>query len=236
MHRRTVVDDQDVALAPDVVIDDLRPDHPLEQITHVDPARLGGHPDDVRGLGDVEVHRARSVHRMGAHHRVLDRLAVPVLVFRARVGVPVQPVERRERLEAPALVLRQGEIGRAHVGHAGAAAGRGNLLPVQDGGGRRALAVGVVGVPLLGRLLAVPVPDQPDQGEVRHVVLRVVLLHRRPEHRGGGEILGGRQGLVVEHQRQMIGQRLRQRVPGRLVDRRAQVDAGHLGAQRRMDG
>jgi glyoxylase-like metal-dependent hydrolase (beta-lactamase superfamily II) len=68
------------------------------------------------------------------------------------------------------------------------------------------------------------------------VVLRVVLLHRRPEHRGGGEILGGRQGLVVKHQRQMIGQRLRQRVPGRLVDGRAQVDAGHLGAQRRMDG
>ena len=111
-------------------------------------------------------------------------------------------------------------IGRAHARHAGAAAGRRNLDPVQDGGGRRALAVGVVGVPLLGRLLAVPVPDQPDQGEVRHVVLRVVLLHRRPEHRRGGEILGGRQGLVVEHQRQMIGQRARQRLPGRLVDRR----------------
>jgi hypothetical protein len=43
VHRRAVADDQDVALAPDVVIDDLRPDHPVEQIAHVGLARLGRH-------------------------------------------------------------------------------------------------------------------------------------------------------------------------------------------------
>src|SRR5512144_419825 len=41
MHRGPIVDDQHVALAPDVVIDDLGPDHPLEQIAHVGAARLG---------------------------------------------------------------------------------------------------------------------------------------------------------------------------------------------------
>jgi len=46
---------------------------------------------------------------------------------------------------------------------------------------RGALAVGVVRVPALGRLLAVTVPDQPDQREAGHVVLGIVLLHRRPE-------------------------------------------------------
>src|SRR5712692_2101303 len=87
------------------------------------------------------------------------------------VGVPVQAVERRERLEASALALRKREIRRAHARHARAAAGRRDLHPVQDGGGGRTFTVGMVGVPLLGRLLAVPVPDQADHREVRHVVL-----------------------------------------------------------------
>jgi hypothetical protein len=65
----------------------------------------------------------------------------------------------------------------------------------------------VVGVPLLGGLLTVAVPDQPDQRKVRHVVLGVVLLHRRAEHRGGGQVLGRRQRLIAKHQGQMVGQR-----------------------------
>ena len=113
---------------------------------------------------------------------MLDRLAVLVPVLRTRVGaIAVQAVERRQRLETPALVFGQRGIGRAHARHAGAAAGRRDLHAVQDGRGRRTLAVGVVGVPPFGRALAVAVPDQPDHREVRHVVLRVVLLHRRPE-------------------------------------------------------
>src|SRR5262245_53132704 len=91
VHRRAVVDHQEVALAPGVVIDDLRVDHAVEQIGHVGPARLRRHPGDVCGLGDVEVHGARPMHGVGAHHRVLDQLAVLLPVLRARVDVPVQP-------------------------------------------------------------------------------------------------------------------------------------------------
>jgi len=82
--------------------------------------------------------------------------------------------------------------------------------------------------------LTVAVPDQADQREVRHVVLRVVLLHRRPEHRRGGEVPRRRQRLVSEHERQMVGQRARQRLARRCVDRSAEIDAGYLGAERGM--
>src|SRR6185436_2079204 len=114
------------------------------------PWRRGSTPPAIRAPDGCAPSGARSA-------------AVLVLVLRARVRVPVQPVERGERLEAPALVLRQREISRAHAGHAGAAARRRDLPSVQDGGGRRTLTVGVIGVPLLGRPLAVPMPDQPDQ-------------------------------------------------------------------------
>src|SRR6267378_5193624 len=95
VHGRAVVDDQHVALAPRVVVDDLGPDHPGEQIAHVGAARLRSHAVDVGGLGDVEVHRARAVYGMRAHHRMRDRLAVLLSIFGARVGVvTVQAVER----------------------------------------------------------------------------------------------------------------------------------------------
>jgi hypothetical protein len=93
----------------------------------------------------------------------------------------------------------------------------------------------VIGVPLLGRLLAIPVPDQPDQREVRHVMLRVVLLHRRPEHGGCREKLRRRQALTAKDQRQVIRQRARQQVPGRSVDGRAEIHARDLGAERRVE-
>src|SRR6266478_465619 len=57
VHRRAIVDHQHVALAPGVVVDDLRPDHAVEQVAHVGAARLGGHAAHVGGLGDVEVDR-----------------------------------------------------------------------------------------------------------------------------------------------------------------------------------
>src|SRR5262247_864981 len=43
VHGGAVVDDEHVALAPRVVIGDLRPDHPVEQIVHVGAARLRRH-------------------------------------------------------------------------------------------------------------------------------------------------------------------------------------------------
>src|SRR6266404_7678747 len=56
VHRGAVVDDQHVALAPAMVIHDGRLDRPVEQLAHVELARLGSHAGDVGGLGDVKVH------------------------------------------------------------------------------------------------------------------------------------------------------------------------------------
>jgi hypothetical protein len=88
---------------------------------------------------------------------------------------------------------------------------------------------------LLGGLLAVTVPDEADQREVGHVVLRVVLLHRRSERRRGGEILFRRQRLLAEHERQVVGQRPRQRLPGLGGQRPGEVDPGDLGAERGVE-
>jgi hypothetical protein len=63
-----------------------------------------------------------------------------------------------------------------------------------------------------------------------------MLLHRRPEDRGGGEILSRRQGLVVKHQGQVVGQGACQRLPRRLVDGLAEVDARDLGPERGVKG
>src|SRR5215469_17590771 len=139
VHGGAVVDDEHVALAPGVVIHDLRPDHPLEKLLHVGAARLGRHAAHVGGLGDVEVHRARAVDGMRAHHGVLHGLPVLLAVLGARVGVAVEPVERGQRVQAPALLLGQGEIGGAHARHTGTAACRGNLHAV-EGWWRRAAA------------------------------------------------------------------------------------------------
>src|SRR5260221_709107 len=73
--------------------------------------------------------------------------------------------------EPPALVLGQARVRLSHVRDARASAGGGDLDPVENGRRRRTLAVRMVGVPLFRRLLAVPVPDQPDERKARHVVL-----------------------------------------------------------------
>src|SRR5260370_1005489 len=65
----------------------------------------------------------------------------------------------------------------------------------------------VVSEAMRRRALAVPVPDQSDEGKARHVVLGVVLFHGRPEHRGGGQILCGRQRLIAKHEGQMLAER-----------------------------
>ena len=138
---------------------------------------------------------------------MLDGLGVLVPIFLPGVGAAaVETVERRQPIEPPALGRGKRGVGGAHVGHAGPATRRRDLHAVQDRRRRRTLAIRVVGVPLLGGLLAVVVPDQPDEREVRHVVLRVMLLHRRAEHRRGGEILRRRQRLIAKYQRQVVGQ------------------------------
>src|SRR5438034_11002504 len=87
VHGRAVVDDQHVPFAPDVVIDDLGPNHPLEEIGHVCPTGHRCHAGDVRGLREVEVHRYRPVHGMRAYYRMLAWLAGLLSTLRARDGV-----------------------------------------------------------------------------------------------------------------------------------------------------
>ena len=173
---------------------------------------------------------------MRAHHRMDDRLAEFLEILGPRVGVVgIEAVDRLQPVEPAPLVFRQRFIGGAHTGDAGAAAGGRDFDAVQDRRGRRALAVGVVGVPALGRTLAVAVPDHPDIGIALHVVLRIMLPHRRPERARRVEILLRGQRLVAEHQRQMLAQRPRQRLAGRRVDRTAEIDPRDLGAERRME-
>jgi hypothetical protein len=86
-------------------------------------------------------------------------------------------------------------------------------------------------MPTFSRTLAVAVPDQADIGKPRHVVLRVVLPHRGTKRFGRSEVLLGRQRLVAEHERQMLGQCLRQCVARCRVDRCSEVDAVNLGAE-----
>jgi hypothetical protein len=81
-----------------------------------------------------------------------------------------------------------------------------------------ALAVCVIGMPALGRLLAVAVPDKADIGIAGHVVLRIMLPHRRAEDFRGAEILLRGQALVVEYQGEMFGQGERQLFAGRRID------------------
>jgi hypothetical protein len=155
-----------------VVVGDLGPDHPRDQIFHVGAAFFRVHPLDAMRLGDMEKHRARAVHRMRAHHRVNDRLAEFLEILGPRVVmIDIEAVDRLERVQPAPLVFRQCGIGGAHIGDAGAAAGGRNLDPIQDRRGRRALAVGVVGVPALGRTLAIAVPDQADIRVTWHVML-----------------------------------------------------------------
>src|SRR3981189_2782893 len=73
VHRGAIVDDEYVALAPFVHVDDFRLDHALDQIAQIGAARLRAHALDVERLGDVEEDRARPVDRMGADHRMDDR-------------------------------------------------------------------------------------------------------------------------------------------------------------------
>src|ERR1051326_6389017 len=105
---------------------------------------------------------------------MLDRLPVILAILLARVAlVAVERVERRQRVEPPALVVPERLVRGAHARDTRTAAGRRNLDAVEDRRGRRALAIGVIRVPSLRRLLTVAVPDQSDQREFRHVVLRV---------------------------------------------------------------
>src|SRR6267142_3636573 len=55
VHRRAVVDDQHVPLAPAMVIHDGRLDRPVEQLAHVALARLGSHAGDVGGRSSSRV-------------------------------------------------------------------------------------------------------------------------------------------------------------------------------------
>jgi hypothetical protein len=139
-------------------------------------------------------------------------------------------VDGAERREVALLRLGQSGIGGAHVGDAGGAAAGRDLDSVQHRRQGRALPVGVVGVPALGRGLAVAMPDQPDIRIARHVVLRIMLSHRRAECLGGGEVLVGGQALIVKHQRQMLGERPRQRLLGGGIDRLRQIDPADFGA------
>ena len=77
-------------------------------------------------------------------------------------------------------------------------------------------------------------PDQPDIGVLGHVVLRVMLPHRRPERLGRGEVLRRGEALVPEHQREVLGERPVQRLTGLAVHRPAEVDAGDFRPERRM--
>src|SRR5690242_7479473 len=74
-------------------------------------------------------------------------------------------------------------------------------------------------------------PDEADQREIRHVVLRVVLRHRRAEGGRRGEVGGRGQRLVAEDESQMIRERLAQGVTRRRVDGSGQVDTRDQGAQ-----
>ena len=77
----------------------------------------------------------------------------------------------------------------------------------------------MIGVPALGRLLTVAMPDQADIRVFRHLMLRIVLPHRRPERLGGGEVLVRGEVLAMKHQREVLGERLRQRLSCRGIDR-----------------
>ena len=74
-------------------------------------------------------------------------------------------------------------------------------------------------MPALGRLLAVAVPDKADIGIAGHVVLRIMLPHRRAEDFRGAEVLLRGQALVMEHQSEMLGQGEGQLFAGCRIDR-----------------
>jgi hypothetical protein len=92
----------------------------------------------------------------------------------------------------------------------------------------------VVGVPHLGGLLAVAMPDQPDEREIPHVVLGIVLFHRGPERRRRRQVLSRGEGLAAKHEGEMLGEGDGELLPGRLVDRSGEIDAGDFGAERGM--
>ena len=119
----------------------------------------------------------------------------------------VQRVDRPQPAQPGLLGFRQRRVRRAHVGDAGAAAVRRYFDAVKNGRGRWFLPVGVIGMPTLGRLLPVAVPDQSDIGMIRHVALRVMLPHRGDERLRRREVLFRSQRLIMEHQRQMLRQR-----------------------------
>src|SRR5207302_21830 len=77
-----------------VRIDDLRPDHPFDQIGHVGAAAVFVHAVDG-GLRDVEIDRLRAVHRVGADHRMDDRRAEFLDILRS--GVAVVDIEGVDR-------------------------------------------------------------------------------------------------------------------------------------------
>ena len=178
---------------------------------------------------------AGAVHRVGADHRVHHRLAVFLLVLGAGVlAADVEHVDRPHRRQALLLVRVQRIIGRAHAGDAGAASGRGNFDPIEHRRQWRLFVVGVVGVPILRDLLAVLVVDEADVLVAGHVVLRVVLAHHRAERGRRRQVLVWVQILVGEDQRQVLGQRLRQRLPGFGVGRLGEVDPGHFRPDHRV--
>src|SRR5690242_17267892 len=63
MHRGAVIDHQHVAPAPGVMIDDPWLDDALQQVLQVFFARFRCHALDALRFGDVEIDRARAMHR-----------------------------------------------------------------------------------------------------------------------------------------------------------------------------